>query len=44
MIIPISGATAAERVNENCYVINLSVEKKEVLDRALESFDVAGHQ
>ncbi len=44
MIIPIPGATAAERVNENCEAVEISRDEKEELDRMIKSFDVAGHR
>ncbi|KAK0642119.1 NADP-dependent oxidoreductase domain-containing protein [Cercophora newfieldiana] len=43
-IIPIPGATKAERVEENCEVIELTVEEREELDRMVESFEVVGHR
>ncbi|KPM45568.1 hypothetical protein AK830_g961 [Neonectria ditissima] len=42
VIIPIPGATAAERVEENCYEVSLSAEEKGELDRVLASFKVSG--
>ncbi|KAK7419207.1 hypothetical protein QQZ08_010976 [Neonectria magnoliae] len=42
VIIPIPGATAAERVEENCNEVSLSVEEKEELDSILASFKVSG--
>ncbi|KAH8432713.1 aldo/keto reductase family protein [Aspergillus melleus] len=42
IIIPIPGATAAERVEENCKIVELSPGEKEELDDILVSFDVAG--
>ena len=43
-IIPIPGATAAKRVEENCKVISLSVEDKKQLDAILDSFTVVGER
>ncbi|KAK2834888.1 hypothetical protein FQN49_006814 [Arthroderma sp. PD_2] len=42
MIIPIPGATAAKRVEENCTVVKLSEGEKEQLDNILKSFQVSG--
>lgn len=43
-IIPIPGATAASRVEENCTAIPLAAEEKEQLDAILKSFDVLGER
>lgn len=43
-IIPIPGATAAQRVEENCKVVLLSAEEKEQLDNILRLFDVQGER
>ncbi|KAL8919504.1 MAG: hypothetical protein Q9172_004958 [Xanthocarpia lactea] len=43
-IIPIPGATAANRVEENCKVISLSLEDKKQLDAILDSFTVVGER
>ncbi|KAF7628689.1 putative pyridoxal reductase [Aspergillus flavus] len=43
-IIPIPGATAAQRVEENCKVVDLSAEEKGELDSFLRSFDVSGER
>ncbi|OJJ68591.1 hypothetical protein ASPBRDRAFT_46794 [Aspergillus brasiliensis CBS 101740] len=41
-IIPIPGATAASRVEENCTAVSLSAEEKEQLDAILKSIEVVG--
>ncbi|KAL7650496.1 hypothetical protein ACMYSQ_010279 [Aspergillus niger] len=43
-IIPIPGATAASRVEENCTAVPLAVEEKEQLDAILKSFNVVGER
>ncbi|KAI2825156.1 hypothetical protein CBS115989_115 [Aspergillus niger] len=43
-IIPIPGATAASRVEENCTAVPLAVEEKEQLDAILKSFTVVGER
>ncbi|KAL8784362.1 MAG: hypothetical protein Q9213_004014 [Squamulea squamosa] len=43
-IIPIPGATAANRVEENCKIISLSAEQKKQLDAVLDSFKVVGER
>lgn len=43
-IIPIPGATAATRVNENCKLVVISEQEKEDLDGILKSFEVVGHR
>ncbi|OJZ81960.1 hypothetical protein ASPFODRAFT_84875 [Aspergillus luchuensis CBS 106.47] len=43
-IIPIPGATAASRVEENCTVVPLAAKEKEQLDVILKSFDVVGER
>ncbi|OJI84511.1 hypothetical protein ASPTUDRAFT_30431 [Aspergillus tubingensis CBS 134.48] len=43
-IIPIPGATAASRVEENCTAAPLAAEEKEQLDAILKSFDVVGER
>ncbi|PYH64464.1 aldo/keto reductase family protein [Aspergillus vadensis CBS 113365] len=43
-IIPIPGATAASRVEENCTAVPLAAEEKEQLDAILKSFDVVGER
>ncbi|PYI07877.1 Aldo/keto reductase [Aspergillus sclerotiicarbonarius CBS 121057] len=44
IIIPIPGATAAVRVEENCKEVQLSVEEKQQLDEILESFQIIGER
>lgn len=41
-IIPIPGATTAERVQENSKLIKLTEEEAKKIDTIVESFDVAG--
>ncbi|KAK3376352.1 voltage-gated shaker-like K+ channel, subunit [Lasiosphaeria ovina] len=43
-VIPIPGATAASRVNENCSVVELSAGEKAELDAIIASFTVVGHR
>ncbi|KAL8652655.1 MAG: hypothetical protein Q9210_002549 [Variospora velana] len=43
-IIPIPGATAANRVEENCKVVSLAAEEKKQLDAILDSFTVEGER
>ncbi|KAL8840610.1 MAG: hypothetical protein Q9176_003723 [Flavoplaca citrina] len=43
-IIPIPGATAAVRVEENCKVVSLSAAEKKQLDVILKSFTVEGER
>ena len=44
VIIPIPGATAASRVEENRKVVPLSAEEKEQLDNILKSFNIHGER
>ena len=44
VIIPIPGAAAASRVEENSKVVPLSAEKKEQLDSLLRSFNIYGER
>ncbi|RYP92125.1 hypothetical protein DL770_001786 [Monosporascus sp. CRB-9-2] len=41
-IIPIPGGTAAERVNENCKIVELTPEDKAKLDEILKTTPVSG--
>ncbi|KAB8253593.1 NADP-dependent oxidoreductase domain-containing protein [Aspergillus pseudonomiae] len=41
-IIPIPGATAASRVEENCSIIELSAAQKEALDAIIASIEIVG--
>ncbi|KAL9638418.1 MAG: hypothetical protein Q9204_001512 [Flavoplaca sp. TL-2023a] len=43
-IIPIPGATASNRVEENCKMVSLSVAEKKQLDDILDSFTVVGER
>ncbi|KAI0594891.1 Aldo/keto reductase [Biscogniauxia sp. FL1348] len=43
-LIPIPGTTSAERVRENCKVVELSLQEKMEVDRILQSLDVVGHR
>lgn len=43
-IIPIPGAMAASRVEENCIAVPLAAEEKDQLDAILKSFDVVGER
>jgi pyridoxine 4-dehydrogenase len=41
-IIPIPGATAASRVEENCSIIELSAAEKAALDAIIASIEIVG--
>ncbi|KAE8167556.1 NADP-dependent oxidoreductase domain-containing protein [Aspergillus tamarii] len=43
-IIPIPGATAQSRVEENCQVVEISVEEKNRLDEIIKSIEVVGER
>lgn len=43
-LIPIPGATAAERVNENSKLVEISPREKEELDAIVNSFEAVGHR
>ncbi|KAE8411155.1 hypothetical protein BDV36DRAFT_302083 [Aspergillus pseudocaelatus] len=43
-IIPIPGATAQSRVEENCQVVEISTEEKNRLDEIIKSIEVVGER
>ncbi|KAK0665932.1 NADP-dependent oxidoreductase domain-containing protein [Cercophora samala] len=43
-LVPIPGATSADRVIENCKVVEITPQEKEELDKIVKSFPVAGHR
>jgi pyridoxine 4-dehydrogenase len=44
VIMPIPGATSADRVVENCKLIDIALEERHELDSLVKSYNVVGHR